>query len=72
MLKQIKKLEEEIAMFQKQLAFKDEQLSSARATIQQLRNEGNAQEEVMVLREEMNKLLQTQVFMDNINVYSFF
>lgn len=61
LLKQIKKLEEEIASVHQRLVSKDEQLSTARATIQQLRDEGNRQEEVMELKEEINRLLQIQV-----------
>lgn len=61
MLKQIRKLEDEISSLHQHLASKDEQLSEARAAIQQFRGEGNSQEEVMALREEVNKLLQVQV-----------
>lgn len=61
MLKQVRKLEDEVASFQTQLALKEQQLSNAKATIQQLRSQGNTQEEVMALREEVNRLLQAQV-----------
>lgn len=61
LIKQIKTLEDEIVCFCQQLASKDEQLSSAKATIQQFRSEYSTQEEVLALREEINKLLQVQV-----------
>lgn len=60
-LKQVKKLEDDVASFQRQLALKDQQLSKAKTTIQELRTQGNTQEEVMALREEVNRLLQAQV-----------
>lgn len=60
-MEHIKQLEQQIANFQEQLMFKDEELSTARIIIQQLRADGNTQEEVMTLKEEINKLLQVQV-----------